>query len=228
MKLRFTVVLLLAVLFSINLSARDWANLQRFETDNQTLLQSGPDKRRVVFMGNSITEGWPAKHPDFFKDNHFVGRGISGQTSSQMLARFRSDVIDLQPKLVVINAGTNDIAENTGEYNEELTLNNIISMVELAKANGIKVIVTSVLPAEGFRWRKSVTDSSEKIAALNARIQDYCKTAKIPYVDYYSSLKSGPRNAMNPAYSNDGVHPTAEGYAVMEAIILPAIRKIVK
>lgn len=228
-RFRVAVVALLSVMaFSLVAQNRDWANLQRFDNDNKTLIKQGPDKRRVVFLGNSITEGWASQRPEFFSSNDFVGRGISGQTSSQFLARFRNDVINLQPKLVVINAGTNDIAENTGVYNEELTFGNIVSMVELAKANGIKVILTTVLPAARFGWNPSITDSSEKIIKLNARVAEYAKQNKIPFVDYYTPMVHGADHALNPAYSKDGVHPTAEGYEVMEAVILPAVRKIVK
>lgn len=228
-RFRVAMVALLSVMaFSLVAQNRDWANLQRFDNDNKALIKQGPDKRRVVFLGNSITEGWASQRPEFFSSNDFVGRGISGQTSSQFLARFRNDVINLQPKLVVINAGTNDIAENTGVYNEELTFGNIVSMVELAKANGIKVILTTVLPAARFGWNPSITDSSEKIIKLNARVAEYAKQNKIPFVDYYTPMVHGADHALNPAYSKDGVHPTAEGYEVMEAVILPAVRKIVK
>ncbi len=141
------------------------------------------------------------------------------------MIRFREDVVKLQPKLVVINAGTNDVAENSCTYNEELTMGNIISMVEIAKINKIKVILTSVLPAAGFGWNKSITDAPAKIKALNKRIQAYAKSNKIPYVDYYTPLVDTDGNTLNPHYSKDGVHPTAEGFDVMEGIIVPVINK---
>ena len=128
---------------------------------------------RVVLMGDSITEIWPNNRPSFFDGTGIVGRGISGQVSAQMLLRFRKDVIDLHPDVVVINAGTNDVAENQGPYNEDFTFGNIVSMTELAKANGISVVLTSVLPAAAFRWRPAITDAADKIAALNARIRAY-------------------------------------------------------
>lgn len=205
---------------------RDWANLKRYAQANKELPAPAKKEKRVVFMGNSITGGWVKHSPEFFTENNYIGRGISGQTSYQFLVRFREDVINLQPKLVVINAGTNDVAENTGPYNADITFGNIVSMVELAKANKIKVILTSVLPASGFRWNKQITDAANRIADLNDRIEAYAKAHKIPYVDYYKDMVSGPERSLNPAYSKDGVHPTKEGYAVMEALIKPVIEKV--
>ena len=141
-----------------------------------------------------------------------------------MLVRFRQDVIGLHPAVVVINAGTNDVAENQGPYNEDFTFGNIVSMTELAQANGIAVVLTSVLPAAAFRWRPAITDAAEKIAALNARIRAYAEKQGIPYVDYYSSLVvEDSSRALNPAYSNDGVHPVADGYVVMEPLVKKGI-----
>ena len=204
----------------------DWARLGRYAKANQELPAPAKKEKRVVFMGNSITEGWVKIRPDFFKDNGYIGRGIGGQTSYQFVVRFRPDVINLKPKLVIINAGTNDVAENTGPFDLQTTFGNIVSMVELAKANKIKVILTSVLPAAKFGWNKKITDAPDKIEALNALIKEYAKKHKIPYVDYYTPMVSGPERALNPAYSKDGVHPTAAGYEVMEALIKPAIDKV--
>ena len=203
----------------------DWARLGRYEKANKELPAPAKKEKRVVFMGNSITEGWVKIRPDFFEENGYIGRGISGQTSYQFVVRFRPDVINLKPKLVVINAGTNDVAENTGPFDLQTTFGNIVSMVELAKANKIKVILTSVLPAAKFGWNKSIKDAPAKIEALNALIKEYAKKNKIPYVDYYTPMVTGADRALNPAYSKDGVHPTAEGYEVMEALIKPAIDK---
>ena len=145
---------------------------------------------------------------------------------AHFLLRFREDVIKLAPALVVINAGTNDIAENAGAYNEEYTFGNIVSMVELARANKIKVILTSVLPAAAFGWNPSVKDAPQKIMQLNARIRKYAQENKIPYVDYYSEMVEGDNKALNSSYTRDGVHPTLEGYKVMEALIKKAIDKV--
>ena len=157
-----------------------------------------------------------------------MGRGISGQTSYQFLLRFRQDVIDLKPKLVVINYGTNDIAENTGAYDEDQTFNNVCSMVDMARANHIKVILCSTLPAENFSWRPNITDGMQKIRHLNERVKAYCKVNKIPYVDYFSAMLSEDGMGMKKEYQNDTVHPNVKGYDVMEAIIVPAIEKAVK
>ena len=204
---------------------RDFANSARFAKENATLPKPSKKEKRVVFMGNSITEGWIRTHPDFFKSNGYISRGISGQTSYQFLLRFREDVINLSPALVVINAGTNDVAENTNVYNEDQTFGNIVSMVELAKANKIKVILTSVLPAAAFKWRMEIKDAPQKIQALNARIEAYAKANKIPFVNYYKVMVVDENQALNPQYTKDGVHPTSEGYDIMEPLIKSAIDK---
>lgn len=204
---------------------RDFGNLGHYSKANKELPRLDKKDKRVVFMGNSITEGWVNTHRSFFTDNGYIGRGIGGQTSYQFLLRYREDVINLSPALVVINAGTNDVAENTGPYNEDYTFGNIVSMVELARANKIKVILTSTLPAAAFGWNPSIKDGAEKIASLNARIENYAKKHKIPFVDYYQAMVVGDNRALNPAYTKDGVHPTAEGYTIMEKLIKKAIDK---
>lgn len=217
--------------FSLNgvyAQKKDFANFARYANENAELPQPTKKEKRVVFMGNSITEGWVRTHPDFFKANGYIGRGISGQTSYQFLGRFREDVINLSPALVVINAGTNDVAENTGPYHEDYTVGNIISMVELAKANKIKVILTSTLPATSFRWNPAIEDAPQKIKALNERIESYAKANKIPYVNYYQAMVVPESLALNPQYSKDGVHPTSEGYDVMEPLINKAINRSLK
>lgn len=220
------VVLLSLICTEVNAQNRDFGGLNRYVQENKNVPILGKKSKRVVFMGNSITEGWVNTHPDFFTDNGYIGRGISGQTSYQFLLRFREDVIKLLPTLVVINAGTNDIAENTCPYNEEYTFGNIVSMVELAQAHKIKVILTSTLPAASFGWNPSVLDAQAKILSLNARLKKYARKHKIMYVDYYEKMVYGENGALNPQYTKDGVHPTSEGYLVMEELIKKAIDKV--
>lgn len=220
------VVLLSLICTEVNAQNRDFGGLNRYARENKNVPILGKKSKRVVFMGNSITEGWVNTHPDFFTDNGYIGRGISGQTSYQFLLRFREDVIKLLPALVVINAGTNDIAENTCPYNEEYTFGNIVSMVELAQAHKIKVILTSILPAASFGWNPSVLDAQAKILSLNARLKKYARKHKIMYVDYYEKMVYGENGALNPQYTKDGVHPTSEGYLVMEELIKKAIDKV--
>lgn len=203
----------------------DFANYQRYASENAKLGKPAKGEKRVVFMGNSITEGWVNTHPDFFKKHGYIGRGISGQTSYQFLMRFREDVINLEPKVLVLNYGTNDIAENTGPYNEDITYGNILTMVELARAHKIKVILTSTLPARNFGWRPSVTDAMEKIRSLNARVKAYAEENGIQYVDYFTALLAPDKGGMDTKYTPETVHPNGAGYDVMEALIVPAIEK---
>lgn len=197
---------------------RDWANYGRYAEANAALTTAPA----VVFMGNSITDGWDNAHPEFFTDNNFACRGISGQVSSQMLCRFRADVIDLRPKAVVILAGTNDIAGNNGPIESEHIAENIVSMAELALAAGIRPILCSVLPAAQYPWRPEVESVPEKIRALNDRLRQYAAERGLTWVDYYSAMDAGD-GSMRSEYTRDGVHPTPEGYAVMEAVIRPAL-----
>lgn len=199
----------------------DWANKARYAQANKELINQGKPVG-IVMMGNSITEYWEELHPQFFKDNGLVGRGISGQVSSQMLARFREDVINLNPRVVVINCGTNDIAENNGPYDEDITMDNIMSMTELAIANDITVVLSSVLPCDSFCWNPSVKDVTQKIHALNERISAYAASRGLTYINYHDGMAT--RNgALNPSYTEDGVHPNSTGYFVMEKILTGAI-----
>ncbi len=194
----------------------DWASLGRYAEQNKTVAELPQQQRRVVFMGNSITDSWATMRPRFFSDNGYVGRGISGQTTCQMVLRFAQDVIALHPQTVVINAGINDIAENTGPYDEELTFGNIRLMAETARHYNINVVLTSVLPAAGFRWNRAVSDAPEKIASLNRRIRAYAESQGLTYIDYHAAMLAPDGRSLNPRYTRDGVHPTDEGYAVME------------
>lgn len=196
----------------------DWAQFGRYEEANKEVTTAP----RVVFMGDSITDFWVDADPDFFTANNFIGRGISGQTTSHMLVRFRRDVIDHHPKYVVILAGTNDIAKNLGEISLENALGNIISMCELARANKIKPLICSVLPCDHFFWRPEVKGQEEEIVRFNDMLKDYAKSAKIPYVDYHSAMKN-EKNGLPKEYAEDGCHPTKEGYEVMKRIVLKAL-----
>lgn len=226
------IILAVSFLFFFSLFANsqgfnELINLKRYEKQNAELAPPAKNEKRVVFIGNSITDGWASQRPDFFKENNFVGRGIGGQTSPQLLSRFRQDVINLKPKAVVINIGTNDVAQNTGPYDPEFTLGNIKSMAELAKANGIKVILSSVTPAGEYPWRKEIKNVPEKIMALNEAIKAYAKENKFAYIDYFEKMRD-ENNALIGGYGTDGVHPNAEGYAVMEELAKKVIQKVVK
>ena len=205
---------------------KDWAQFGRYEKANTEVLARDvrPD---VVFMGNSITDGWARQDPKFFEENNFVGRGIGGQTSSEMLVRFRRDVIDLNPKCVVILSGTNDIAQNNGYIKPENTLGNIISMCELAKANGIKVILCSITPTSVFGWRREV-NPVPLIAELNKMIEAYAKENGIYYLNYHPAL-TDEKGGIPAKWSNDTCHPNLECYrTVMEPMVCEAIDKVLK
>ncbi len=205
----------------------DVANFARYHEDNKRIMAETNDGTRVVFMGNSITDNWPQLRRSFFTDNNFIGRGIGGQCSYEMLLRFREDVVRLKPAAVVISAGTNDIAGNFCNFVEERTIGNIKSMAEIAHANGIKVLLASVLPVTSYGWAPHVKDHKDKIEALNALIKAYADEHGYTYIDYYSQLVTSDRT-LNPAYTEDGVHPTAPGYEIMERIVLPLVRKAVE
>jgi len=202
----------------------DWVNLKKYAASNESLGTPAAGEKRVVFMGNSITESWAVIDSGFFKENGYIGRGISGQTSSQMLLRFRQDVIDLKPAVVVILAGTNDIAENAGPIALKDILGNIISMAQLAEKNNIRVIISSVLPAYDFPWRHGL-QPADKILKLNSMIKAYCDENNIPYVDYYSKMVD-ERKGLDKKYTNDGVHPTFAGYKIMDALVKETIKKV--
>ena len=218
-----TIVLAAGLTAAAQNAPKDWAKFNRYEQANQTVNFTP----RAVFMGDSITDNWARMDADFFTYNNFVGRGISGQTTSHMLVRFRKDVLDLAPEYVVILAGTNDIALNNGLISLDNILGNIISMCELARHHNIKPILCSVLPAYQFGWRKELTPA-EEIIKLNEMILAYAKKSDIPYVDYHSVLKD-ERNGLPEKYAKDGVHPNNTCYRLMEDIILntlPATQEV--
>ena len=219
--------LLLTVIFMMNsLNAQDWPNFKEFQEANARLPQVKQNEKRVVFMGNSITIGWLQTHPDFFKNKPYVNRGISGQTTPQMLVRFRADVVDLDASAVVLLAGTNDIAGNTGPVTLEMILDNIKSMTEIAQANNIKVILCSVLPAFDYPWRPGLAPNV-KIPKLNKMIKRYAEESGAYYLDYFTALEDG-NNGMIKEYTTDGVHLTLEGYQVMEPLVENALQKVLK
>lgn len=204
----------------------DWQNLARYRKSNTALATTKSSKPRVVFMGNSITDGWINADPSFFEGKNYIDRGISGQTTPQMLVRFRPDVIDLKPRVVVILAGINDIAGNTGIMTLEETFGNIVSMSELAKASNIKVVISSVLPAYDFPWRPGM-QPAEKVIKLNSMLKEYAAKNNIVYLDYFNAMKD-ERNGLPASLSHDGVHPTLEGYRIMEPLAEKAIAEALK
>ena len=197
----------------------DWANTAKYAEANQTITA----KPKAVLMGDSITQCWYDADPDFFPANNLLCRGISGQTTSHMLCRFRNDVIELDPEYVVILAGTNDIALNNGPISLENVFRNIVSMCELAQVNGIKPVLCSVLPCKTYRWRPEVTDAADQIIRLNGMIKEYADKQGITYVDYHTPMKDA-ENGLPKNFSRDDCHPTLEGYNVMEAIVLEALK----
>lgn len=227
---RILFSLFLVVITATLFAQDDWAQHERYAAHNDTVMarnrmpEYGYNKlaksRRVeaVLMGNSITDNWAKFHPEFFAENNFVGRGISGQVTSQMLCRFQSDVIALRPKMVIIMAGTNDIAQNNGYISHEYILQNIQSMVELAKYHHIQPVLCSCLPAAAFKWRPEMKPA-EDIKRLNEMIQEYAKANKIKYIDYHSALVD-EYGGLPKKYAADGVHPNMDGYAIMEQILL--------
>lgn len=218
------LILLLSIVMGQNILAQDWANLNKYQNQNATLKLSKPSPKRVVFMGDSITEFWSVINPAFFDGKPYVNRGISGQTTPQMLIRFRADVIDLKPDVVLLLAGINDIAGNTGPSTLEMIANNIFSMAEIAKANHIKIILCSVLPASDFPWRQGL-QPAEKVIALNKMVEEYAKTNEILYLDYYSAMVN-ENKGLKSIYSEDGVHPNKKGYEVMNPLAEAAIAKV--
>jgi len=199
----------------------DWPDLARYRDANAELGPPKPGERRVVFYGNSITDSWARFFPDQFPGKPYVGRGISGQTTPQMLVRFRQDVVDLRPSAVVILAGTNDIAGNTGPASLEMIEDNLTSMVELARASSIGVVLCSVLPAYDYPWRPGLQPAS-KIVTLNAWMRRYAATRGIVYVDYWSAMVDD-RQGLQSGLTVDGVHPNEAGYEVMARLVEPGI-----
>ena len=219
------IFILLTSIKLIEVNGQDWPNLSKYKNAN-TQLDSLETNDRIVFMGNSITELWTTISPSFFDNKNYVNRGISGQTTPQMLIRFRQDVINLNPFAVVILAGINDIAQNTGPSTIQMIKNNIISMIELANSNKIHVILCSVLPAEKFPWFPEISPA-QKVVYLNKELREYADKNNILYVDYFS-LMVNETMGMKKELTNDGVHPNKKGYLIMEKTLLKAISIILE
>jgi lysophospholipase L1-like esterase len=204
----------------------DFGDLARYSEANAKLGPPAPGEKRVVFMGDSITDAWGRSQGVFFPGKPYVNRGISGQTTPQMLVRFWPDVIALQPKAVVILAGTNDIAGNTGPSTPTMIQDNLMAMADLATANGIRVVLASILPAATYPWQPG-TDPRAEISAMNAWMRETCARKGYVYLDYYSAMVN-PEQGMKKALTIDGVHPNAAGYAVMTPLAEQAIAEALK
>lgn len=208
---------------TLNTSAQDWPELNRFKADNHQVGLPKANEERIVFMGNSITQGWGDHFPEYFDNPNYLNRGIGGQTTPQMLLRFRQDVIKLYPKVVVILAGTNDIAGNTGPSTLEMIEDNLYSMAELAKVHNIEVVLCAVLPVFDYPWQTGL-EPAEKIIELNQRIKNYANTHGFVYADYFAPMVD-ERNGLKDEYTYDGVHPTRAGYEAMAPIADEAIAR---
>ena len=196
---------------------QDWPYLAKYQQENTKLSLPQTNENRVVFLGDSITEFWSKEHFFFSENKSFINRGISGQTTPQILLRFRADVIELKPKIVVILAGGNDIAGNTGFSNLKMITDNIFSMIELAQIHHIKVILCSVLPANFFYWNPK-EKPADRIIELNAILKNYALSNKIPFVDYYSAMVD-EKKGLKSEFSEDRVHPNTAGYEIMSPLI---------
>jgi len=202
-----------------DLPDNDWAGFNRYAKANSEVTV----KPLAVLMGDSITDGWFSKDPDFFKNNNLLGRGISGQVTSHMVARFRRDVVDHHPKYVVILAGINDIARNNGYISVENTFGNIVSMCEIAKANKIKPVLCTLVPSAYIKWRPALKDTKEQVAKLNTMIKEYAKAKHYKVVDYATVLADA-NGETRADLSGDSVHPNLDGYKLMEEALMKVIR----
>ena len=222
MKLRLLLTsLVLACMAVPQLHAQnnDWVNFGRYAADNEAVTV----RPKAVLFGDSITDNWARFRKDFFQENNLIGRGISGQTSSQILLRFQKDVVAHHPKYVAILCGVNDIALNSYYVDMEHTMDNLIAMCDLAKANKIKPILCTTTPADKIVWRPEVKDGKEQIQKFNQMIRDYAKANKIRLVDYAAALANA-EGTTDVKYSGDGIHPNETGYEVMEKLLLEVIR----
>ena len=220
-----TFIMIFLIMAFFGFSQNDWFGFNRYKVDNERIIKSG-EFPEVVFMGNSITELWAAYHPTFFSGNNYCGRGIGGQTSTQMLARFTADVVNLHPKAVVIMAGTNDVAHNTYWVEPDRVVDNVVAMCHLARANGIVPIISSIPPCAAFRWNPDIKNASQTIVDINKRLRAYAEANSIVYVDYHAAL-TDKQNGFLKQLSDDGCHPNPDTYYIMEELVLQAINKAV-
>lgn len=219
---RIILALSLGLVMAFGAWAQNPAHVDRYAAANAAL--EAPSGPRIVLFGDSITDAWPRQRPEFFAATGFIGRGISGEETGNMVLRFRQDVIDIQASTVVILAGINDIAANLGgPYREDVTYANILTMIDLAWQNGIRPVVCSVLPSYHLRWSPGITDCFEKVYSLNARLKAYCQRHGITYIDYCSEM-AGPDGKVREGLTADTVHPTAAGYALMEKVLLESLK----
>ena len=221
-----TFILIILATMSIFGYSQDWFGFNRYGAINERIIASG-NYPEVVFMGNSITDNWAIYHPDFFSSHNYCGRGISGQTSAQMLVRFTADVIDLHPKAVVIMAGTNDVAHNDYWVSPEKVVENVVAMCSIAKANGIVPIISSIPPCKGFVWSPNIKNAGQTIVDINKSLKAYAEANGIVYVDYHSALADEDLG-LPKALSEDGCHPNPDTYFIMEDLVLEAIGMALK
>ena len=213
--------LIISLMLSNSLLAQDWPQLSHCQEANK-LLKTSEEPIEAVFFGDSITEGWPQFNPSFFDSNNFVGRGIGGQTTPQLLLRFRQDVLGLRPKKVIFLAGINDIAENTGPISIEAIMGNIKGMTEMAKANEVEMVLCAVLPANSFPWRPSIIPTL-KVIKLNQMIKAYAQENNLIYIDYYTHMVDDEQGLIS-TLGYDTVHPNKAGYALMEEVLLKSLQ----
>ena len=204
---------------------QDWPNLKRYKDENLSLGYPQENEKRVVFMGDSITEEWSRLYPNYFKERSYINRGIGGQTTPQMLIRFKQDVVDLRPALVVILAGTNDIAGNTGPANVKMITDNIFSMATIATAHEIQVVLSSVLPVYIYEWSPEIIDPPSTIDAVNERLKKHAASNGLEYLDYFSEMVDD-RKGLKKEYTPDGVHPNEKGYELMSTIAEKKLKSI--
>lgn len=222
---KYIILIILATMSFFGYS-QDWFGFNRYQADNERIIASG-DYPEVVFMGNSITELWAIYHPEFFSSNNYCGRGISGQTSAQMLVRFTADVVNLHPKAVVIMAGTNDVAHNDYWVEPERVVENIVAMCDLALAHDIVPIISSIPPCSEFVWRKEIENVGQTIVEINRVLKTYAEENGLVYVDYHSAL-ADENLGFPKTLSEDGCHPDPDTYFTMEDLVLKAIREVIK